>query len=144
MAIPITSLSKEKLTFVENLHGYFLKQARKTIEEQNKIVTLAKSYLKDGLRDEECVELLIIDGLSREAAENFTSMASNKLEEQSDGLTEYSFQFEDIYGKVWSSHDINKIIRAGSNKEAWEEAERYLDSQANFEVDKIISVNELS
>ena len=57
---------------------------------------------------------------------------------------EYSFLFEDVYGKTWSSFDINKTLRASNDEDAWVKAEELMDQEISIESDKIISINRIS
>lgn len=108
-------------TFIEGL-SKSLRKAAKVINDNKKFVALAKSYKEDGLDEGECIELLMIDGLSREAAESCLVVADNDIEDSENG-EEYSFQFEDGDGRVWSSFDINRTITASSEEEAFAKAE---------------------
>lgn len=144
MNTAITSRDIQRLTFVESLQSNLKKQATKAIEDHTKFIVLAGSYLTDGLDESECVELLMIDGLSREAAEGYTSNALNDNEESVEDLPEYSFQFEDVYGKVWSSFDVGRNIKASSEEEAWTRAEEFIFEQDRLEPQKVIAVNRIS
>jgi len=137
-----TSRDIQRVTFVESLHRSLKKQASKAIVEQKKFISLANSYIEDGLEENECIELLMIDGLSREAAESYTAMSLNK-EAEKDNLNEYSFQFEDEYGRIISSYDIGHIVRASNDSDAWIKTEELLDSKSNLEYQKILSVNRI-
>jgi len=145
MTGPQTNRDMQRVTFVESLHNSLRKQAAKAAEDSAKFVTFATSYIDDGLSESECVELLMIDGLSREAAESYTMMAVSDKESQqeNDGLDSYSFQFEDVYGKVWSSYDIGKIVRASDENEAWAKAEESIDEATEIEADQVISVSRI-
>ena len=130
----------QKVIFIEKLRNSLKRQEAKALGEYKKLRKLAASYINDGLSEKECVELLMIDGLTREASESYTSMAMSKKNE--DAANEYSFRFEDAYGKVWSSYDIGKVIFASSEKEAWEKAGEFLDDEgAHLEPEKIVSVD---
>ena len=143
MTRPSTTRDIQRVTFIESLHNSLRQQASKAIEEQNKFVALASSYIEDGLEEDECIELLMIDGLSREAAESYTSRVLSE-EPVKDGLNEYSFQFEDTYGKMWSSYDIGRTVRASNESEAIEKADELLCSSSDIEVNKILSVSRVS
>ena len=108
-------------TFIEGLSNS-LKKAAKVVCDNKKFITLARSYTIDGLNEGECIELLMIDGLSREVAESCLVVAENDIEESDIG-EEYSFQFEDSDGRVYSSFDVNKTITASSEEEAFAKAE---------------------
>jgi hypothetical protein len=138
---PQTGMDKQRVDFVESLHNSLKKQAVKAILEHNKFVTLATSYMGDGLEESECVELLMIDGLDREAAESYTALVISKKGQSEEILSNYSFQFEDGQGCVYSSYDIGKVIQAASDEDAWEKAEESLNETG---VQKIISVNRVS
>jgi len=140
---PSTSMEMQRATFVESLHNSLKKQASKAIAEHNKFITLASSYVDDGLEESEAIELLMIDGLSREASESYISMALSKEGSIQDDLQEYSFQFEDAEGRVYSSFDVGKTIRAASEEDAWSKALECLDDQSGIEPEKILSVNRL-
>lgn len=140
MSRPSTSRDVQRVTFVESLHASLKKQASKAIAEHNKFITLTASYVADGLEDTECVELLVIDGLSREAAESYVTMVRTNNEATHDDLTEYSFQFEGDDGRILSSYDIGKTVRAANDDDAWTQAEELLcdeDSQKLLSVCRI-------
>lgn len=140
MSRPITSLDEQRVTFIESLHSSLKKQASKALAEHKRFVTIAKAYLDDGLEESECTELLMIDGISREVAESYTAMASSKESSVNDDLRlrEYSFRYEDESGKVVSSYDIGRTVKASSDDEAWTKAEECLDS---VDFSKILSVS---
>jgi hypothetical protein len=138
MSRPTTSRDIQRVTFVENLYNSLKKQTAQAIVDHKKMQSLAASYLQDGLDEEECIELLMVDGLSREAAESYASMSQDK---DLDVMDEYSFQFEDDTGKILSSHDIGKTIRAASTEDAWAKAEEYLYNESGIEPQKLISVD---
>ena len=143
MTRPLTDREIQRVTFVESLYNSLKKQAAEAIGEQGKFVVLASSYRKDGLEDSECIELLMIDGLSREAAESYVSMIDTGVPEVGGGF-EYSFQFEDADGKRWSSYDINHAIFASSNEEAWEKAEEVMLADPSIEPERIVSIDRVS
>lgn len=135
----------QRTAFVESLYNSLRKKTAAALEDHNKIISLAASYVQDGLEQNECTELLMIDcGLSREAAESYVSMIKNSENENNDGSHEFSFQFEDVNGRVWSSYDIGKTIMASSNKEAWEKAEEIMYAEASIEPEKVLIVNRIS
>ena len=96
----ITSANEDvrKLSFVDSLYKQMRIQTKAAIEDHGRIVELASIYLEDGLSDNECRELLVIEGLKREAAASYVQLAKSK-HQHLDGRYEYSFQFEDVYGK---------------------------------------------
>jgi hypothetical protein len=134
-----TNRDVQRTVFVESLYNSFQKQAKKAITDYKKFVVLADSYIKDGLDESECIELLMIDGLSREASECYTDMALNKEASLEDNLSEYSFQFEDGDGRLWTSYDIGKTVKAANNDEAWVKTEELLNDQ-DIEASKVLSV----
>ena len=71
-------------------------------------------------------------------------MASNKDAEVGDNLPQYSFQFEDTNGSIWSSHDIGKIVTASSDEDAWTKAEEILEERQDIEFQRLISVNRIA
>lgn len=149
MTIPITNRDIQRVTFVESLYNSLKKQTAKAISEHDKFLKLAKSYVGDGLEESECIELLMIDGLSRDSAEGYTALAFSSTEPEEDSnLNTYAFQFDDIYGKRWSSYDIGKTIKASNDDEAWEKAEELISQdrgvESGIEADKLISINRIS
>ena len=148
MTTPITSRDIQRVTFVESLYSSLKKQTVKAIADHHKFLTLAKSYVNDGLEESECIELLMIDGLSRDSAEGYASQAVSSKTNETDGLFEYAFQFEDLYGKRWSSYDIGKTIYASTDEDAWQKASELIDQEKGVETgiepDKIISINRIS
>jgi uncharacterized protein YrzB (UPF0473 family) len=131
----------QRATFVESLYSSLKKQASKAIVEHNKMVAIAKAYMEDGLEEQECVELLMIDGISREASECYVSMVTS--EKQDDNLNEYSFQFQDATGSILSSFDIGRTIRAANEDQAWTMAEEIVNSEVDVESQKLLSVNRI-
>jgi len=140
-----TNLDEQRVTFVESLYNSLKQQAAKALVDHHKLVAIASAYLDDGLEESECVELIMLDGISREGAEGYVAMAMNNEEENSNNkLPEYSFQFEDSYGKIWSSYDIDRTVRATSSEEAWEKAETIADASPDLEIQKVIAVTRIS
>ena len=143
MSRPSTSRDVQRVTFIESLHNSLKKQATVAIAEHKKFIALANTYINDGLDGKECVELLMIDGLSREASESYISMVQSGKEDISDGLEEYSFQFEDRTGMITSSYDIGKTVRTSDDDDAWTKAEELLDSEPSVESQKLLSVSRI-
>ena len=141
MTRPVTSIDVQRIAFIESLHSSLKKQASQAIAEQKRYASLAKSYLEDGLDQNEAVELLMIDGLSREAAEGYASMVEGDV--QDDNLHDYSFQYENNYGTLTSSYDIGKTVRAANDEEAWEKAQEVLENES-VEAQKLLFVNRVS
>ena len=139
-----TNRDFQRTDFVDSLYKTLKQQTASAIEDHKSHIALAKEYLIDGLDDVECIELLVIDGLTRSAASNYVNMVRNDLDAV-ESLPEYTFQFEDVYGKRYSSYDIGKTVRAASDENAMSEAERFLSEEADeFEYDKIVSVTRIS
>lgn len=132
----------QRKDFVETLYKSLKKQAIQAVASQQKWIKLASEYLQDGMERDECVELLVIDGLSREAANGYVNMANDN---GGDG-SEYTFQFEDTGGRIWSSVELGKVVTASSDADAWRKAEEILFSEVNLsdcEPERIISVNQV-
>jgi len=136
MSKPSTTRDIQRATFVESLHTSLKKQAAIAIADSQRFTKLASLYLEDGLNESECIELLMIDGLSREASESYLAMASSNEMPETDGLHDYSFQFEEN-GKIWTSYDIGKVVRASSKNDALDKSQEILDSE-EFNSDCII------
>lgn len=133
----------QRKDFVETLYKSLKKQAIQAVASQQKWIKLASDYLQDGMERNECIELLVIDGLSREAANGYVNMASDNGSH--DGA-EYTFQFEDTGGRVWSSVELGKVVTASSETDAWHKAEEMLFSEINLsdcEPERLISVNQV-
>ena len=132
--------------FVDNLYKNMKKKAATVLAEHNNIIALARAYIDDGLEPNECVELLMIESnISREAAANFLETVQSERTDEA-GLDEYSFRFEDIHGKTWSSYDVGSIVKASSKEDAWLKAEEMIDvvSSKNIEAERILSVEKIS
>ena len=135
-----TNYDIRQATFIEGLSAS-LRRAAKAVNDNKKFIALAKSYKEDGLDESECIELLMIDGLPREAAESCLVVAENDLEQMENG-DEYSFQFEDTKGRVWSSFDINRTITASSEEEAFAKAEDSFSEPEDEDV-RVLSVSRI-
>jgi len=132
----------QRTSFVENLYNNLKKEAEKAKVERDIIASSVNEYLRSGLTESECIELLIVDGMGRDTAEGYIAMAQDERfvgDEQ-----EYSFVFEDGYGNVYSSYDINKTIIASSESEAWEKANNLTGDDRTYEIDNIVSVNRVA
>lgn len=141
MTNPLTSRDIQRVTFVESLHDSMKKQASEVIADHNRFVVLATSYIEDGLKESECVELLMIDGLGREAAESYAAMALSHEESTEEQLPQYNFRFEEN-GRIWSSYDIGSVVEASSDDDAWEKAQAILDDRYDDE-HNLLSVNRM-
>ena len=136
-----TNMDVQRVAFIESLHASLHKQTEETIGNHNRFMVLANSYVEDGLSLEESTELLMIDGVSKDLAESYVSSAMNRDSEE--GALEYSFQFEDEYGKIWSSYDINKTIKASCENEAWKIAEDIINSDLENYSSRIIAISKI-
>ena len=138
----LTSRNEHHSDFIESLYNNLRKETEFVLNKKNQYVHKAASYVDDGLSDGEAVELMIIEtGLPREACEGYVCMASQNSVES---LDEFSFQFEDSDGKVWSSIDIGKNIYAENEDNAWELAEEMLDNELlSVGAERIISINKI-
>lgn len=140
-----TNRENQRTDFVDSLYKNLKQKAKAAVIQHNRLSTMASAYLTDGLDPQECVELLIIEeDISRDAANAYVNMA--QAEHSVAGIEggEYSFQFEDIHGKVWSSHDIGITVRASSDDEAWEKAEELIFTNLSVDPDKVVSVDRIS
>lgn len=137
-----TARDLQRSDFIDNLYKSLHKKTHEALASRQKWVKMARQYIDDGMEREECIELLQIDGLSKEAAGAYIDMAVENIEKDS---SEYSFQFEDSFGRVWSSSDIGKFIKAASDEEAWSKSEELIFSEAEeYNPEKLISVNKIS
>ena len=143
MKISSTTNDLDRLSFVESLYKQIRKQTKDAIHDHEKLLAKASLYVEDGLSPSECSELLVIDGISREAAESYVQMASSQRP-RLNGRYEYSFHFEDVYGKTWSSYDIGRAVFASSDEEAWERAEETIFADPSIEPEKVVSVDRVS
>jgi hypothetical protein len=145
MSRVFTNRDMQRATFVESLYSSLKKQAKQALSDQQKFIKIASSYISDGLEDNECLELLMIDGLSREAAEGYLNVAktNNTDIDMENDNPEYSFQFEDEGGSVFTSHDIGKAVQASSDDDAWKKAEETLDTTFPYHA-RVISVTRIN
>jgi hypothetical protein len=135
-----TGRDLQRTDFIENLYKSLNKKTQQALASRDKWIKQATQYIQDGMAMEESVELLMIDGLSRQAATGYIEMV---MEEN--GNEEYSFQFEDSFGRVLTSSDLGKFITASSEDDAWAKAEEYIFTEAEeYNPEKIISVNKIS
>jgi hypothetical protein len=144
MSGPITSRDVQRSIFVESLHKSLRQQDAKLLKDYHRHASVAATYLEDGLAESECVELLMVDGLAREAAEGYTSMAmAGEIPVKDSSLTEFSFRFQDTYGDVWSSNDVGRIVLASDEDDAWIKAQEILKAQTELEAEKLISISRI-
>lgn len=135
----------QRVDFVDSLYKSLKQKAQQAQVSQQRWLKMASTYLDDGMEVGECIELLEIDGLSKDAAAGYTNMAMANRGDGSGGEHEYMFQFEDSFGRVWSSADLGKIVHASSDDDAWRKAEDMVFSDVyECEPEKLISVNRVS
>jgi DNA-binding transcriptional regulator LsrR (DeoR family) len=132
----------QRTDFVESLYTNLKREAEKAKNERDLIASSVNEYLSSGLNEAECAELLIVEGMSRETAEGYIAIAQD--ERGCSGEQEYSFVFEDCYGNVYSSYDINRTIIASSTSDAWDKANEMIGDSSAYEIDNIISVDRAS
>jgi hypothetical protein len=143
MSRPSTNRDVQRVAFVESLHTSLKKQTNKAIADHKKFIILASSYIDDGLEESECIELMMIDGLSRDAAEGYISMAQSNKDNVQEDAAEYSFQFEDNNGAIWSSYDIGKIVKASDDDDAWIKAEEAIANESIIDAHRLLSVSRI-
>lgn len=142
-----TARENQRSDFVDSLYKSIKIKTEIAINRHAKLCVLAATHLQDGLEPDECVELLIIDGkISRNAAKAYVDLAKSEIETsiEDENNHEYSFQFEDIHGRIWGSYDVGKVVKASSAEEAWEKAEELIFTDLAVEPEKVISVDRIS
>lgn len=138
-----TARDLQRNDFIENLYRSLNKKTQQVLASREKWIKMAHQYIEDGMERDECVELLMIDGLSREASLAYIDMAVENVD--GNESSEYSFQFEDSFGRVWSSSDLGRFVKASSDEEAWTKSEEVIFSEAEeYNPEKLISVNKIS
>lgn len=140
----LTTRELQTADFAESLYKSLRKKAEKLLDEQESILSKTSGFLEDGLTEDECSELLIIEeGISREASLCYIDKVKSNYCCK-DGLHEYSYSFEDTSGRVWSSFDINRNVYASSEEDAWTKISEALDeAEEQIDFDHIISVDRL-
>jgi len=140
-----TNRESQRIDFVDSLYKNLKQKAKSAVFKHNRLSKIASEYLSDGLDPQECSELLIIEGnISRDAANSYVVAAQSERSLINLEGSEYSFQFEDTRGKIWSSYDMGITVRASSYDEAWEKAEEIVFNNLSVEPDKIIGVDRIS
>ena len=136
----------QRTDFIKSLYDKVHRDTKKAISQYKQFVVKASNYVSDGLSHEECVELLILDGLNREAAKKYVNMAEDTAHEScldiTSGSHEYSFTFEDSNGKLWASNELGRTVRACNDGEAWMKVEKILDEE-DLDAEIIVSVNRI-
>jgi hypothetical protein len=136
----------QRTLFVDSLYAHLKKEAEAVKKQYNKIASTARDYLESGLSDSEVAELLVVDGLDREAAMSYIEMvkeAGDFESEEGEENQEFSFVFEDVYGNVFSSYDIDKIVTASSEKDAFQKACSLIGDDNYYEIQSILSVERI-
>jgi len=137
----LTARDLQRHEFIESLHTALRRQTKQAIAGRDHFIQLAKTYLEDGLDPSECAELLIIEGVEREAASCYIDMVLDESDEVEG--EEYSFSFEDPQGRIWSSFEVGRSIYASSEEDAWQKAEGLMDADPGLEIDRIVSIHKV-
>jgi len=130
----------QRTDFLSNLRN----ELDKIANTHTKIYKLANEYLSQGFDPAEVEELLSID-FNAEAVKNcLESIDPNEVVTASSGKR-YGFQIEDIYGRIISHAELNKVIYASSLEEAQEQAEEILISEDEEKgMERVVDVFELN
>lgn len=141
-----TGRENQRADFIDSLYKSLKNKTKIAVNKHNRLSVLASTYLSDGLDPEECVELLIIEGnISRDAAGAYVNMAQSQIpdrDDRDDG-NEYSFQFEDDKGRIFSSYDIGIKVFSSSESDAWEKSEEAIYSCENIDGFRLLSVSKI-
>jgi len=133
----------QRTLFVDSLYSHLKKEEERARTEYSKFASSAYNYITSGLSESEAVELLIVDGVDRDAARSYVTMAKDMGDVNSDGEQEYSFVFEDVYGNTFTSHDIDRTIFASSQSEAFTRACELIGDDNQFAIQSILSVEKI-
>jgi hypothetical protein len=136
-----TAREVQRAEFIETLYSSIKRQTLEALAERDTYIEKARNYFEDGLTKEECVELMVVDGIERIAAKNYIEMIDSDNSHY--GLLEYDFKYEDVYGKTLSSTDIGQRIYASSDSEAWGKAEILIDSDDLLDAERILSISKV-
>lgn len=138
-----TSNDIQRNDFIKSLYEKMHKETADAYKEHRKNAMRASAYLQDGLSPSECVELLILDGLTREASSKYVDMAEDQNVVEDEGQYTYSFTFEDTHGRIWNSHEIGRVVTANNDEDAWMKAESFLSDDNEYESESILSVDKI-
>jgi len=130
----------QRTLFVDSLYTHLKKETEKVKVEYRKFASRAHDYIESGLDDSEVTELLIVDGLDRDAAQSYITMAKDNWAEEV-GDKEFSFVFEDVYGNVFSSHDIGRTVVASSEEDAYKKVSLLIGDDCEYEIQNVLSVD---
>lgn len=67
----LTNIEKQSNDFADELYKKLIHDTKVAFKENKKFVVLASSYLSDGLTPEETIELLMVDGVTKDAANGY-------------------------------------------------------------------------
>ena len=87
------------------------------------LVTSAEEYLREGLSESECKELLVMDGFNGDMVKSCVDDLCKSSEISEDEEPRWGFELEDSHGNIISNADIGMVITAGNRTEAWEKVE---------------------
>ena len=139
-----TNRDLQRADFIDSLYKTMRAQTREVVAQRDQFIVLVSSYLEDDLSEEECLELLLLDGLTREAAMGYLDIAKVSTKKAAmQNAEEYSFQFEDPQGRVWNSFDLNLTVLA-SEGNAWEKAEEVLSEGYPMRSYRVVSIDKVS
>ena len=124
--------------FVSNLREQMDKMAQSC--RKNEMVNRAHEYIRTGMSKGETEELLQLDGFDKLMVRSFMEN-DNFSEEFADDMSQHwSFDIEDVHGRIYSSSDFGIVITAENEQEARSKAEEEVEKFSTIELDRVVDI----
>ena len=129
----------QSFDFVANLRQAMDKMSSSC--KKNEMVKMAHDYIRTGMSRKETEELLILDGYDVNLAQALMRSSSFKEDFADDTAQHWSFEIEDIHGRIYSSSDFGIVVTAEDEAEARVKAEEKIEElSSNSDLDHVLNI----
>ena len=114
----VSAIELQRHLFASSLFREMDDLEKKADERNASVFKTAKNYIDDGFSNDDCVDLLILDGYSSQLAKECVASCSQPVSHSKEAEQTWDYTFRDSNGKMWSSREVDQPVVASSEEEA--------------------------